>query len=185
MQSIRVEYVIFTGWHAAMYLLGPSAAMDKWLPGHTTRRDLIGEIADALNEKGIRLIIYAHPNDGHDLKPEEQTRVGFLRVPKGLRHCRCRSTTTSERGVRRTRRAVREKKNVLGFWWDSWRGNGGCLDAPRLRRTVLAAMPQAIILSNNPDRAIVDFPSLERYDNCSADVIDNLQVRSDNQTFRS
>lgn len=67
MASMGMEYVYFTGWHKAIYCLGPNQALEKWLPGHTAKRDLIGEIADALHTKGIKLMIYAHPNDGHDL----------------------------------------------------------------------------------------------------------------------
>jgi hypothetical protein len=40
----------------------PSKALDKWLPGHTARRDLIGEIADALQARHIKLAIYPHPS---------------------------------------------------------------------------------------------------------------------------
>jgi len=84
MKAIRVEYVIFTEWHYAMYNLGPNAALEKWLPGHTCKRDLIGEIADALAERGIKLVIYAHPNDGHDLKADEKARVGFVTPVEGV-----------------------------------------------------------------------------------------------------
>jgi alpha-L-fucosidase len=83
-KSMGVEYVFFTAWHRAMYNLGPNAALEKWLPGHTAKRDVIAEVAEALNERGIKLIIYAHPNDGHDLKKEEQERVGFIPPKPGV-----------------------------------------------------------------------------------------------------
>ena len=163
MEAIGVEYVFFTGWHAAMYCLGPNAAMDKWLPGHTTQRDLIGELADALNEKGIKLVIYAHPNDAHDLKPEEQAKVGYTKFDKANPQPipACNDFINEVYGEFAARYG--KKPNVLGFWWDSWRGNGGRVDAGRLRKTVLAAMPQAIILSNNFDPQFIDFNSLELY----------------------
>jgi len=31
-QSMGMEYVIFTEWHAAMHNVGPNAALDKWPP---------------------------------------------------------------------------------------------------------------------------------------------------------
>jgi hypothetical protein len=34
------------------------------VPGRTCRRDLIGELADALNRRGIRLMLYFHPGPG-------------------------------------------------------------------------------------------------------------------------
>jgi hypothetical protein len=60
-------HVIFTTSHAGFWFPGPNDAIDKILPGRTSQRDLIGEMADALNERGIKLMLYFHP--GHDDKP--------------------------------------------------------------------------------------------------------------------
>jgi Alpha-L-fucosidase len=51
-------YVILTVGHAESYCPGPIKAWEKYHPGMTTRRDLIAEMADALNVKGIKLICY-------------------------------------------------------------------------------------------------------------------------------
>lgn len=52
--SMGFEYVIFTAWHANMNLLYPSPAMTKWRGSeHTSERDLLGELYDALNKRGI------------------------------------------------------------------------------------------------------------------------------------
>lgn len=77
MESFGVEYVIFTLFHANMNLLCPCKAMDKWLPGHTSKRDLIGEIISALKKKGIEIILYMHPRDGHDLCEREMKMTGW------------------------------------------------------------------------------------------------------------
>ncbi len=158
MASIGVEYVYFTAWHKSMYFVGPNQALEKWLPGHTAKRDLVGEIAAALLKKNIKLVIYAHPNDGHDLTPEEQARVGFSdRARDGNRKY---NNFINEVFAELTAR-YGQQPNVLGYWWDSWWHNGGPLDMPRLRKTVLAKFPGAIILSNNYDAKFIDFLSGE------------------------
>jgi hypothetical protein len=195
MASIGVEYVYFTAWHYKMYLLGPNAALDKWLPGHTTKRDLIGEIADALAAKGIALVIYAHPNDGHDFPPEEQAKVGYVKDDKDNRKpIPVFNDFINEVNAELAARYA-GKPNVLGFWWDSWVQNGNRIDVKRLRATVRAKFPAAVIISNNDDRQYpaamnntsngekecVDFFCAELYYKQTEDVIDNLRVMSFNQ----
>ena len=51
-------YVIFTSSHAPHYFPAPIAAIEKLLPGNTCDRDLIGDLADALARRDIRLILY-------------------------------------------------------------------------------------------------------------------------------
>ncbi len=179
-KAMGMEYVIFTVWHKSIYMLGPNDALDRWLPGHTSRRDLIGDIADALNARGIKLILYAHPNDAHDLTKDEQASLGFSPDQQGLRpkYNDFINDVYSDLATR-----YRNKPNVIGFWWDSWPLNNGCVDAPRLRRTLLDAMPRAIVLSNNYDPAIVDFFSAECYfTNKPQDDIDGLILGATNQT---
>ena len=74
---MHVEYVIFTAWHALAQPLYPSAVTEKWRPGNSARRDLIGEIIDAVNAKGIRVILYTHPRDGHDFNTLDRERTGW------------------------------------------------------------------------------------------------------------
>ena len=74
---MRAQYLQFTAWHANMNVLFPSAVMDRRLPGHASRRDVIGDLIKALRPTGIRLILYIHPSDGHDFSREDQDRVGW------------------------------------------------------------------------------------------------------------
>ena len=74
---MQVEYVIFTAWHANINLLGPSATMDQWIPGHTTQRDMLGDMINAVKAKGIRVLLYTHPRDGHDLSLADQVATGW------------------------------------------------------------------------------------------------------------
>lgn len=181
--AMGMEYVIFTAWHAAMYHLGPNQALDKWLPGHTTKRDLIGEVADALQQRGIKMIIYAHPNDGHDLTPEEQAKCGFVKPADGENALMPVFNDFINEVYAETAKRYANKPNVIGYWWDSWGANGGAVDMPRLRRTLLAAMPRAIILSNYYHGDFIDFTSLEKYYPLDGqDRIDNVIVQKDNQS---
>lgn len=75
--SMQIEYLIFTAWHANMNCLWPSTAMNRWLKGHASKRNLIGEMIDAVRKKGIRVILYTHPRDGHDLTLDEQIATGW------------------------------------------------------------------------------------------------------------
>ncbi len=60
-------FVVFTTSHAGFYFPGPNPVIDSILPGRTCPRDLIGDLADALNRRQIRLELYFHP--GHDDPP--------------------------------------------------------------------------------------------------------------------
>jgi hypothetical protein len=52
------QYIIFTGTNALQMLPAPSAAIDRIASGRTTKRDLIGELADACHARGLRFILY-------------------------------------------------------------------------------------------------------------------------------
>ena len=51
-------HVLFTANHVNMYMPCPNEALDAVLPGRTTQRDLIMELADALAAADIRLVLY-------------------------------------------------------------------------------------------------------------------------------
>ncbi len=175
--GMGVEYVYFTAWHKSIYCLAPVKAMEKWLPGHTSKRDLIGEIADALGKKNIKLVIYAHPNDGHDLTPDEQAKVGFSdRAKDGNR----KYNDFINEVFDELSETYGKKPNVLGYWWDSWWHNGAPIDVPRLRKTVLAKFPGAITLSNNRDPKFIDFLSGE---GGRMGSLEGMGTTKDNQTW--
>ena len=60
-------FVVFTTSHAGFYFPGPNQVIDSILPGRTCPRDLVADLADALNRRHIRLELYFHP--GHDDAP--------------------------------------------------------------------------------------------------------------------
>jgi hypothetical protein len=51
-------YVIFTSTHAPHWFPAPIQTIERILPGNTCERDLIGDMADALDGRGIKLILY-------------------------------------------------------------------------------------------------------------------------------
>jgi len=71
------EYVIFTGAHALQMLPAPCNVIERILPGRTTKRDLIGEIADGCRARGMHFILYYnHSCNGTD-DPEWEYAVGY------------------------------------------------------------------------------------------------------------
>jgi hypothetical protein len=59
-QQTGAGYVIFTSSWGPEYLPAPIQAIEDILPGRTSERDLISEIADALEGRGIKLMLYYH-----------------------------------------------------------------------------------------------------------------------------
>ncbi|SHE53910.1 Alpha-L-fucosidase [Arenibacter palladensis] len=53
-------YVIWSITWGQQYISAPITSLDKVLKGRTTERDLLGEMADLLYAKGIKLIFYYH-----------------------------------------------------------------------------------------------------------------------------
>ena len=79
--AFGVDYVEFTAWHCNMNLLYPSAVMDKWRgPGHASKRDVLRDLIKALKPKGIKLILYVHPVDGHDMSAADQAALGWSKT---------------------------------------------------------------------------------------------------------
>jgi Alpha-L-fucosidase len=60
-------FVVLTTSHAGFYFPGPNPVIESILHGRTCPRDLVGDMADALNRYHIRLELYFHP--GHDDAP--------------------------------------------------------------------------------------------------------------------
>lgn len=149
--GMGVEYVFLTAWHKAMYQLGPNPALERWLPGHTSKRDLIGEIADAFQARGIKLVLYAHPNDGHDLSKDEQNRVGYIGLPQDDPNRNKVLNDFINEVFTDFCRQYAGKPNVVGIWWDSWIHKGARIDMWRLNKTVRGIMPDAVLMSNNFD----------------------------------
>jgi hypothetical protein len=178
MADIGVEYVIFTLWHQGMHNLGPNPAIDKWLPGHTTKRDLIGELADALAAKKIALVLYTAPNNGH-LSPEDQAKVGFIKNNREAPPPMPVFNDFINEVYAEVADRYSKKPNVLGFFWDGWADVGNRLDVKRLRHTLRRHFPEAVVLSQNPKPGIIDFHYYAKdYNSPKTDDVDRIPARS-------
>jgi hypothetical protein len=60
-------WITFTSTHQGFYWPAPNAAVDKVSPGRTSKRDLLGEIIEELDKRGIRTLFYLHTGyNGYD-----------------------------------------------------------------------------------------------------------------------
>ena len=96
------DYVIFTGCWAETYIPAPLQQWEKEYPGHTTERDLISEISDSLNKRGIKFFLYLSTHvyakyDKVDTREFERLNYELL----------------SEIGTR-------FKEKIAGYWFDGW-----------------------------------------------------------------
>lgn len=71
------DYVLFTAAHALQMLPCPCATLDGILPGRTTRRDLLGELARGLDALGKPLIVYYNHSCNHQDDPAWEQAVGY------------------------------------------------------------------------------------------------------------
>jgi hypothetical protein len=73
-------YVLFTIGHTESYCPAPLKSWERIHLGQTTQRDLIEEIANALDEKGVRLLCYLSPYNGFKLprKMTDESKQAFV-----------------------------------------------------------------------------------------------------------
>jgi hypothetical protein len=151
--SMRAQYVQFTTWHANMNALYPSKVLQRRLPGHCSRRDVIADLIRALHAKNIRLILYIHPSDGHDFSRADQDRVGWKDPPPYVRWNDFINEVVAEV-------VDRYGKDVAGYYIDG--GLPPQIDPPRLRKTILQRQPEAWLIQNSGlNRTCVDYGSME------------------------
>jgi len=160
--SIKIEYVIFTAWHANMNCLWPSPKMQHWLPGHASRRDVLRDMISAVRAKGIRVILYTHPSDGHDLTPAEQLATGWGPV---FDRTKWNDFINDLYGDL----IFRYGNDIEGVYLDENRGkNAEYVDYARLYKTIKAGNPSRLILQNDygsiyncdlGDREVISFGS--------------------------
>jgi hypothetical protein len=148
-QSMGVEYVIFTAWHANMNLLYPCASMDKWIakPDHTANRDVVQALLDELQPKGIRLYLYMHPQDGHDFTANEQAATGFNDPTNNYRIWNDFINDVYGESV------GRYGTNVAGYWIDCCtvksNNHANIVDFDRLRATISGRNPKGVIIETS------------------------------------
>ena len=100
-------YVIFTAVHGIMHFPAPLKSIEAVMPERICKRDLIGEMADKLQEHGIPLILYFHHGVGDT---EWMKAAGFL-SPDKSEFFRIERDILTEIGHR-------YGKKVAGYWFD-------------------------------------------------------------------
>jgi hypothetical protein len=139
MADLGAAWVTFTTTHSRHVWPGPNDAIDRVVPGRTCARDLPGDLADALGERGIRLWLYYHMGNGDR---EWWDRAGF--------------TTVGRAAFLRTWCAIirdagrRYGERIAGWWFDDGFHTYYPFRAPweRLHRAARAGNPQRIVLFN-------------------------------------
>ncbi|MBU2951701.1 T9SS type A sorting domain-containing protein [Tamlana agarivorans] len=153
--AMSPEYLIFTAWHCWQYPLYPSNVIDTWLgESHSSKRDVIQEVLDACDPKGIDVYLYAQPSEAHNFSPAQQTAVGYIN----------RSTYTKTYNDYLNEMIAeltnRYKSQIKGFWFDKGLYYG-CTDTQRIGETVRAIMPDAAIIANTYAGVSADFGAVE------------------------
>lgn len=155
MAAWQVEYVLFTAWHANINPLFPSETMRKWgLPDHACRRDLLGELIKALKAKGIPVVLYTHPRDGHDLRGEDRVKTGWGKDGKGgdpdwnqFDYQKWNDFTNDLYAEL----VDRYGKDITGLFLDEGSSAGDShrvVDYPRLRQTIKSRAPHLVLQQN-------------------------------------
>lgn len=140
MRQTGAGFVVLTTSHAMLYFPAPLASLDKILPGRTSQRDLVADLAAALNKRGIKLMLYYHlgaSDDGEWLKAS-----GFWETDTS----RCFGNwqaIISEAGER-------YKDNLAGWWFDDGITSYYYRSAPweKLDRAAKAGFPQRLVAFN-------------------------------------
>ncbi len=143
-------HVLFTLNHELHWLPCPNSCTDRLMPGRTSERDLVGEIADALLAAGIKFIGYYH--HGCDAPTQDaiwQDAAGGHDVDPTRLYANVQDVTT-ELGER-------YGKRLSAWWFDA----GWALE--KRGNTPWDALSKAA-KAGNPDRLITFNSGLNRFD---------------------
>jgi hypothetical protein len=101
-EETGARYILFTVGHAEPFCPAPIKSWEKYHPDHTTKRDLIMEMADKLNAKGIKLMCYFPTHV-----------VGKYRKVNEREFSQINREILTEFGQR-------YGGKVVGYWFDGW-----------------------------------------------------------------
>ncbi|MFD8396580.1 alpha-L-fucosidase [Streptomyces sp. NPDC059680] len=157
--AAKVQYVIFTAWHAKMVALWPSQAMLKWgLPDHRVNRDLIGAMITAVKAKGIHVYLYTHPRDGKEFTATDRQKTGWgTKAPPPDKDWNPPSDFDRPKWNSFINDVYQELMQrygdrIDGLYMDEGSPEGDSqtvVDYPRLRHTIKAVSPHAVLIQND------------------------------------
>lgn len=136
-------HIILTTGHAEYYFPAPIEAIDNIMPGRTADRDLVEDLANALGEYGIRLILYYHVGHDHWLEHNGWWKRSGFDAADATKFIDNWCTIITEVGER-------YGKKLAGWWFDD-----GCVYYPlnppfeRMGRAVKAGNPDRVVCYNS------------------------------------
>ena len=105
------KYLMFTVTHARQMLPAPCAVVQQVLPGRTCGRDLLGELADACGQKGLRFILYYNHSCNNADDPAWEQAVGY--------HDRHHEPFADRLCALVTELSARYGRRLAAWWFDS------------------------------------------------------------------
>lgn len=154
MKAVNVEYVLFTAWHADMNALYPSKVMEKWRPGHSSKRDLIGDMIKACKAKGVQVLLYTHPRDGHDFTDADMAKTGWHRGEGSNPDFNKWDKAKWNDFINESYAELVDRygNDILGLYLDEGSGAADSyrvVDYPRLRKTITSKHPHLLMMQND------------------------------------
>ena len=110
--EMGAAYVLFTLNHAHPHCPAPIQSWEAVHPGWTTRRDLIGDIAEALEKRGIRFLLYINSPVLTNFGKTGETGLYELTFSEE-QFTEIHKNVLSEIGSR-------YGEKLAGYWFDSW-----------------------------------------------------------------
>ncbi len=146
--SMGVQYVFFTAWHANMNCLWPSPAMNRWLTGHTSQRDVLRDMITAVKAKGIKVLFYTNPVEGYALSAADQAATGYGPTFNATIWNNFINDLYGDL-------ISLYGNDIEGVYLDDYGGD------PRLRNTIKAANTNLVIIMNGPGSIYCDYGDVE------------------------
>lgn len=155
-KAAGTKYVVLTAKHCDGFLLWPSKTIDYTIANTPFKRDVCGELADAVHKANLRLGWYFSPMDWKD--PD------------------CRAAT-NERFIKRMQGQLRELTTNYGrldLLWFDWDGMEVPWDQANTYKLVRSAQPKMIV--NNRLECFFGGPTADKYTGENADYLTPEQV---------
>ncbi len=165
------KFVFFTISHSQMHLPCPLAELDDIVEGHTSKRDLIMELADELEKHDIRLMLYFNGDGCNDTLWNTTTKT-YTDRPVHAEHCYEIAEAISKR----------YGKKIHGWWIDCCYVEGLCsgygtsYDFVRYANALRAGNPDSIVAFN--------FKGIEEWDCDWGKGISDFQAGEQNYITR-
>lgn len=141
MKQTGAGFVLITTSHAFQYFPAPLKSLDSILPGRTSRRDLVADLAAALGKRGLKLMLYYHLGASDD--PDWLKACGFWETDTS-RFFNNWQAIISEVGQR-------YKEQLAGWWFDDGSSSYYYRSAPweKLGSAAKAGFSQRLVAFNS------------------------------------